>query len=120
VVRVDQTERLPRGLILEVFSHAALQWLHLHTMEARHREHVTYYVYEYPNEFRIGQIPAPPELLYPLRLTIDTPEDLELARRVADRFAGNQLVPASQVVRWLLDHPETAALNAHIQQAPIT
>ena len=120
LVRVVEGEQLPRGLLVEAFSYAALQWMNLHTTQARHREHVTYYMYEYPKDFRFGYIAAPVQLHHPeLRLTVDTPEDLALARRVADAFAGDALVPARRIVQWLLEHPDIAALNAHVQQAPV-
>jgi spore coat polysaccharide biosynthesis protein SpsF len=53
------------------------------------REDVVRYIYEHPNEHRVANITAPTEFAYPgLRLTIDYPEDLELARTIYARFGG--------------------------------
>jgi spore coat polysaccharide biosynthesis protein SpsF len=86
----------------------------------RHREHVTYYAYEFPEQFRSTVYNVPKVLRHPqLRITLDTPEDYELLCRIAEHFAGDVLVPADQVVKYLLDHPEISCINAHIQQKPV-
>jgi spore coat polysaccharide biosynthesis protein SpsF len=47
------------------------------------REHVSLYFYEHPERYRIGTLTAPPSLRWPeLRVTVDTPQDLEFARSV--------------------------------------
>jgi spore coat polysaccharide biosynthesis protein SpsF len=110
----------PRGLWSEIVSFEALKRMHEIGKLPRHREHVTYYAYEFPEQFRSVVYKLPAELRHPeLRITLDTPEDYELLRRIADRFAGDVLVPSDQVVAYLLEHPEVARINAHIQQKPV-
>lgn len=47
------------------------------------REHVSLYFYEHPERYRIGTLPAPAAVRWPeLRVTVDTPQDLEFARAV--------------------------------------
>lgn len=112
--------KLPRGLAVELFTWSALQYIHKHGQEARHREHVTYYGYEYAEEFTVTTWQAPPELCQPqLRITLDTEEDYALCQQVAEHFQGDMLVPAQDVVHYLLAHPEVAQLNAHIEQKPV-
>lgn len=112
--------KLPRGLASELFTWSALQYIYAHGQEPRHREHVTYYGYEFAEEFNVTVWEAPRELCHPeLRITLDTPEDYALCQRVAEYFQGDKLVSAKQVVQYLLDHPEVARLNAHIKQKPV-
>ena len=56
---------------------------------AADREHVMPFLYGHPERFRIGTLPrtAPaPPAGERWRYTVDTPEDLELARALAERF----------------------------------
>ncbi|MFC5469737.1 cytidylyltransferase domain-containing protein [Cohnella suwonensis] len=111
---------LPRGLPMELISYRALKFIDKHGHEARHREHVTYYAYEYSEQFQVMKLQLPEGLRHPdLRITLDTSEDYEMLTRVADRFRGDPLVSSREVIRYLLDHPEVARINAHIQQKPV-
>ncbi|PIC94693.1 acylneuraminate cytidylyltransferase [Sporosarcina sp. P26b] len=110
---------MPRGLAVELISYVALLTIHEKGQEPRHREHVTYYAYEYPEEFMHAVYTVSSDRLHPeLRITLDTAEDYALCRAIADRFQ-DDLVPSTDVIQYLLDHPEIAALNAHIEQKPV-
>lgn len=110
---------LPRGLVVELISFAALQRIHKVGKENRHREHVTYYAYEYPNEFEPVTYNAPSNRIAPeLRITLDTKEDYELLYLVAKHF-NNPLVSSAAVIQFLKENPEIANLNTHIQQKPV-
>ncbi|KJE25888.1 cytidylyltransferase family protein [Geobacillus kaustophilus] len=111
---------LPRGLVVEMMSFSALKYIYHHGKEPRHREHVTYYAYEFPDEFQRTYIQAPREIQHPqLRITLDTEEDYQLCRAIAEHFKGDRLVRSREVVRFLLDHPNVAQINAHVQQKPV-
>jgi spore coat polysaccharide biosynthesis protein SpsF len=111
---------MPRGLAVEMVSFSALEYMHENGHEERHREHVTYYAYEFSDKFRATTLEVPVSLQYPtLRITLDTEEDYALCQAVADYFSGDKLVPSQQVVDYLLAHPEVAKLNAHVQQKPV-
>ncbi|KAF0996451.1 cytidylyltransferase domain-containing protein [Geobacillus sp. TFV-3] len=111
---------LPRGLVVEMMSFSALKYIYHHGKEPRHREHVTYYAYEFPDEFQRTYIQAPREIQHPqLRITLDTEEDYQLCRAIAEHFKGDRLVRSREVVRFLLDHPDVAQINAHVQQKPV-
>lgn len=116
---VNLKGKLPRGLAVELISYKALLYIHKHGQESRHREHVTYYAYENKEEFRHALYQIPENRLHPeLRITLDTEEDYALCMAVVDHFE-NELVPSEEVVQYLLDHPEVAKLNAHIEQKPV-
>lgn len=111
---------LPRGLAVEMISFSALEYIYKNGHEPRHREHVTYYAYEYPQQFKSTKITVPVEKQHPeLRITLDTEEDYKLCQAIAEHFQGDKLVSAEKVIRYLLNHPEIAKLNAHIEQKPV-
>lgn len=52
----------------------------------RHREHVTLYVWDHPEQYAISVVPAPVELAHPqLRFDVDQPEDLDYLRSLCSR-----------------------------------
>jgi spore coat polysaccharide biosynthesis protein SpsF len=56
---------------------------HALARDPRDREHVTLYIKEHPEEFRVAYLNAPESLRYPdLRVTIDTPGDLAFMQRL--------------------------------------
>jgi len=110
----------PLGLAVELVRYDVLRRIGEIGREPRHREHVTYYAYEFPEQFRIVRIGVPEALRHPeLRITVDTEEDYALCREVAAAFSGQKTVPTEEVVRYLLRHPETAAINRHVRQKPV-
>lgn len=69
----------PEGLDTEVFSRGALERAHAEAREPFEREHVTPYLWMRPQTFRLRNLSCPRDLSA-LRLTVDTPADLALAR----------------------------------------
>ena len=112
--------RLPRGLAVEMISFSALEYIFENGREPRHREHVTYYAYEYPQQFKATTLTVPEVGQHPeFRITLDTEEDYQLCQAIAEHSYGDKLVPSQTVVNFLLEHPEIAELNAHIVQKPV-
>lgn len=128
IIRLMQRERqdivlidggLPRGLAVELISYKALLYIHKIGQETRHREHVTYYAYEFADEFTSVTYKAPVNRIAPeLRITLDTEEDYTLIYEIANHF-NNPLVSSAAVIQFLKDNPEVAKLNAHIEQKPV-
>ncbi|WP_025678686.1 cytidylyltransferase domain-containing protein [Paenibacillus massiliensis] len=116
---VDLSAALPRGLAVEVLSYSVLQYMDEHGQEPRHREHVTYYAYEYKEQFKRAAYLPPANRLYPqLRITLDTAEDYALISAIAQHF-NDPYVSSEEVIQYLLEHPELASLNAHVEQKPV-
>lgn len=110
---------LPRGLAVEIISFEALLKIHEIGQEPRHREHVTYYAYEFPEQFEAVTYKVPENRNAPeLRITLDTEEDYALIQAVANHFQ-NPLVSSAKVIRFLKENPEIAKLNEHIEQKPV-
>ncbi|MGS2778869.1 cytidylyltransferase domain-containing protein [Robertmurraya sp. GLU-23] len=116
---IDLRNKMPNGLAVELISYQALLYIHKHGKEQRHREHVTYYAYEHPEEFLWATYEVPINRHYPeLRITLDTEEDYSLCLAIANHF-NNPLVSSDAVINFLLDHPEVVKLNKHIMQKPV-
>lgn len=110
---------LPRGLAVELISYEALRRVNEQGKEPRHREHVTYYAYEFSEQFEAVTYKVPANRQAPeLRITLDTEEDYALISAVAKRF-NNPLVSSTAVIQYLKETPNLAKLNAHIEQKPV-
>jgi spore coat polysaccharide biosynthesis protein SpsF len=61
-----------------------------------------------------------PQVRWPeLRLTVDTLEDFELARRIFDHLhKPGEIFTLSEIVALCRQHPELVAINADVQQKP--
>lgn len=111
--------QLPRGLAVELISYEALLRIHEIGQESRHREHVTYYAYEYAEQFEAVTYIAHENRHAPeIRITLDTVEDYALIKTVAEHF-NNPLVSSIEVIQYLRDNQDVAKLNAHIEQKPV-
>lgn len=73
------------GLFSEIARVSALKEIARRTKEVYHLEHVTPYLYEHPELFRVGRLRMPEPFWsgIPLRFTVDTEQDLETMRIIA-------------------------------------
>lgn len=75
----DLGENWPRGFGAEVLGADLLHWMDKNTTEQPHREHVTLYVWDHRDRYRLATPPCPPAIDpgYPgVALDVDWPEDL--------------------------------------------
>lgn len=103
----------PIGMDAEVFSRAALERAHSSATAIHEREHVTPYLYQHPELFRLRNVEAPDWAVWPeLRLTLDEPADLEMMRELM------RVVPPDAGLRDVLGalraHPEIVARNSDV------
>jgi spore coat polysaccharide biosynthesis protein SpsF len=120
-VRLDVPDTFVRGFDVEVFSSKALKSVYekvndnLSTEYEPYREHVTFYIYRHPQEYKIGVVKG--EALYnkEYRLCVDTPEDFELVSDIFEYF-DDEYVPAREVVNYLDKNLELALKNNSIKQ----
>lgn len=102
------------GCGFEIISIVALKQSH-HAGEDRHRSELcTQYVRENKDLFNILRETAPAHLVRKdLRLTVDNPEDLVLARAVYKAFASQApRIPVADIVAFLDTRPDLVALTA--------
>ena len=69
----------PDGQDVEVMRMSALQMAWSEARDSEQREHVTPYIYEHPERFRLGSVESPEDLSH-LRWTVDYAEDLAVIR----------------------------------------
>lgn len=108
----------PDGLEVEVFPFEVLEKAHKAAQRGYEREHVTPYIYQRQDLFRLKSIEASGKLRRPdLRLTVDMEEDLKLIREIFRRlYRDGQIFHTEKVIDLLDRHPELAAINAHVKQ----
>jgi spore coat polysaccharide biosynthesis protein SpsF len=108
----------PRGLDVEVIGRSALERAWREDSSPASREHVTPYLYRNPDKFRLRRV-ANDEDLSSLRWTVDTAEDMTLARQIYTAI-GHDSFSWRDVVELLERHPEWLDLNRHIPQKEVT
>lgn len=82
-------EGLPIGVGAEIFERAALELSAKEGQEPHHREHVDEFILENISRFRSSKLDIPEAKRHPeVRLTVDTPQDLATARRIAAAASG--------------------------------
>lgn len=111
----------PRGLDTQVFPVAVLDEVSRKTNAPADREHVSLYIYEHPDEYRLGHVLAPPELTNPdMRWCVDTIEDFQLVEGVYEAlYPTNPEFTSLDVMNLLNERPELAAVNAGIGQKKV-
>ncbi len=108
----------PRGLDTQVFSTAVLEKVSQITQDPADRENVSLYIYENPEQFKLGNVKASSEHNRPdLRLTVDTVEDFKLISSIYNElYPKNKDFNLSDVIKLLNQKPELSKLNADVQQ----
>jgi spore coat polysaccharide biosynthesis protein SpsF len=107
----------PIGLDAEVCKFEALERAWQEAQEAHHREHVMPYLYETPGRFEIVVLDYPIDY-GELRWTVDTPEDLEVARLIYKHFSNRDTFSWLDVLNLYEQEPELMNLNAHVAHNP--
>lgn len=106
----------PRGLDVEVFSRAALETAYRQAETPAEREHVTLFIHRHPELFHQRNVELPINLSQ-YRLTVDTPEDFELIRRLIEHlYPKNPQFSLQDIMSLIKQHPEWVKINAHIEQ----
>lgn len=92
--------RYADGFGAEVLSAALLSDISKSTTQTAHREHVTSYIWDNPQKFKIQAVMAPSELAFPeIKLDIDTPEDLQMLNEFVDKYAITTASSAAKIVQ---------------------
>jgi spore coat polysaccharide biosynthesis protein SpsF len=111
----------PRGMDVQVFPTSVLARVAELTQDPADREHVSLYIYQHPETFRLRDVTTTlPAGAADLRLTVDTPEDFELIRQVFER-----LLPAKpaftldDVLALWKEQPALFEINRKVQQKAV-
>lgn len=107
--------RFPRGLDTEIFNFDVLEKAHKEASQKFEREHVTPYIYQNPDKFKIRHYKRQPNLA-DMRWTLDTEEDWQMIKAVYDNLYEGKIFSTVDVVEFLEANPEIANINAEIEQ----
>ncbi len=105
------TETFPDGEDLEIIRFAALEEMWQNAHLASEREHVTLYVKNHPEIYKLQNYECKLGNLKNERWTLDEPEDLELIRAVYRHFAPRTDFSMEDIYDFLQEHPEIRELN---------
>ncbi len=109
--------RYPRGLDAEIFPRTLLDEAAATAREPWEREHVTPFIHQHPERFRLGAPLGPDGPAIEQRWCVDEAADFELVRRLLEA-----LLPATPLFGWrdccrvLNDHPDWVDINRSIRQ----
>ena len=113
------TRTYPRGLDTEVFSFKSLEEAWKEAKKDHEREHVTPYIIENPDKFKLLNVANGIDLSH-LRWTLDTKDDFEFISAIYKRiFQKKQLFLIDDVLELLDKEPELIDINRHIEQKVI-
>lgn len=106
----------PRGLDLEVFSFGTLEAAYKYANKQEQREHVTPYIYQNSDMFRIIQYTGQTDYSR-LRWTLDTEEDWMLIKEIYERlYPKNKHFSWEDALRLVQANPQLCKINEHVEQ----
>ena len=105
----------PMGLDTEVMSMSTLTRAWKEARQTYERVHVTPYIYENPELFRLLHVKGEADYSH-YRWTVDVPEDLAFVRGVYHGLGNNEFVRWKDVVDLLEKDPSLAEMNQHVRQ----
>jgi spore coat polysaccharide biosynthesis protein SpsF len=109
----------PRGLDAEIFSRSALDLANKDAREPFQREHVTPFLYQHPEVFRLrSYVDSSGADRSHMRWTLDTSEDYAFLQAVYERIPHQNPsdVTTADVISLLSAHPSIARINADVRQ----
>jgi spore coat polysaccharide biosynthesis protein SpsF len=105
----------PKGLDTEVFTFRALEQAQLEATKDYDREHVTPYIHDNEQLFRVKVLQNDTDYS-DYRWTLDYPEDFEFITRVNEHlYRPDRIFSFEDVLRLVAEYPEIAAINGHIR-----
>lgn len=104
----------PDGLDTEVFHISALERAWREARLQSEREHVTPYIYNHPELFRLLNVSCAKDLSE-LRWTVDEPPDLEFVRSIYS-LMGESIFNLEDVLRLLNQFPKLSQMNREIKR----
>lgn len=108
---------LPLGTAVEIVKTKALFKALEKATKPYQLEHVTPYIKENPDQFKVVHKNADFQNPFPnLRLTVDTAEDLELAQLLYTALYRAEPFGLDAVIDYIKTHPELIDINSHVEQ----
>jgi spore coat polysaccharide biosynthesis protein SpsF len=106
----------PRGMDTEVFTYQSLREAYKNADNQIYKEHVTTYIYNHPQHFRLGRVINHEDNSH-YRWTVDTPEDFELIKKIIEElYPQNPHFSIDDILDLLAVHPDWNKINSFIEQ----
>lgn len=106
-----------RGFDAEIMSVKALKMAAKNAVEDYQKEHVTPYLYQHPEQFKVSQCKVPCDYQDYARLCIDEPRDLQMFTQLVATYPGNiSVAKYIDILDFFKSHPEIALLNQDVKQ----
>lgn len=110
------TERFPDGLDTEIVRFSALERAWKEAFLPSEREHVTPFIKNHAELFKLGQMDCEQDLSH-MRWTVDEPQDFEFIRQVYKAlYPSNANFGMQEILRLLEQKPEMCKINQNIQR----
>ena len=108
----------PLGFSVEIFRTKLLSAIEKATQDPADREHVSLYIYERPETYKLSNVEAPVFLRHPeYRLTLDTKEDYFVINNIYENLYNlNPTFDLYEIVKYLQRNPQIAQVNKNIVQ----
>ena len=109
----ELTETFPDGLDLEIVKFAALKKCWMEARLASEREHVTMYIKNNLDKFKVQNLECPIEGIGDWRWTLDEKEDFELIHNIYEHFStcGKEDFVTEDILEYLAENPGIANVN---------
>ena len=104
----------PLGFAVEVFTFNALGKAWKNAKKLSEREHVTLYVLNNPQFFKIGNLENPNDYS-DMRLAVDHKVDYDLVKLVIDHFPDNEIFDLDKIADFLNHNPQLKQMNSYLQ-----
>jgi glutamate-1-semialdehyde-2,1-aminomutase len=109
------TYTYPEGLDVEVFSFSVLERAWKEAKKSSEREHVTPYMRNHPEAFRIRDVRGPYQC-GTFHWSVDEPADMDFVRAVYRHlYRESGFFGLEEVLALLKDHPDLASFNASVE-----
>jgi spore coat polysaccharide biosynthesis protein SpsF len=109
----------PEGLDVEIMTFKTLETMEQNAATDFEREHVTQYVYKNPAKFSVGNYQYEKNLSQ-LRWTIDTENDLQMARTVYNYlYPSEPFFTYKDILKLLEKHPEITEINQNEKRSAL-
>jgi spore coat polysaccharide biosynthesis protein SpsF len=106
----------PDGLDVEIMKCSILEQAWEKASLLSEREHVTLYIYQHPELFKLGNVVNDEDLSY-LRWTVDEPEDFQFISQIYEKlYPVNQNFTMQSVLSLLKEHPEWVEINNRFER----
>jgi|SRR3989344_5055916 len=103
----------PQGSEIQVFSVEVLNEVDKLGKEPVDREYVSWYIYQHPERYKIGNSIADSRNEFPsLRLSVDYLEDFQLIKKIIEHF-GNYFISLADIVTFIRKNPNLMMINHH-------